>query len=104
MVNCIGGEPRFYLDILTRMNDYVTSLDTEPSPEGTALSKSPAVIAEQKMSPREAEMYAMLRPVSCHQGQSLACPARIIVGQAGVVLECPVCGRVGQTYPDRHSG
>ena len=28
------------------------------------MSKSPAVIAEQKMSPREAEMYAMLRQVS----------------------------------------
>ncbi len=41
MANHIGGEPRFYLDIPTRMNDYVTSLDTEPSPEVTVLSKSP---------------------------------------------------------------
>ena len=85
------------------MNDYVTSLDTEPSPEGTALSESPAVIVEQKMSPREAEMYAMLRQFRCHQGEGQACPAHIIIGQAGVVLECPACGWVGQTYPDAQS-
>ncbi len=85
------------------MNDFVTSLDREPSPEATALSKSPAVIVEQKMSPREAEMYAMLRQLRCHQGQNLACPARIIIGQTGVVLECPACGWVGQTYPDAQS-
>ena len=85
------------------MNDFVTSLDTEPSPEATALSKSPAVIVEQKMSPREAEMYAMLRQLRCRQGQNLACPARIIIGQADVVLECPACGWIGQTYPDAQS-
>ena len=85
------------------MNDFVTSLDREPSPEATALSKSPAVIVEQKMSPREAEMYSMLRQLRCRQGQNLACPARIIIGQADVVLECPACGWIGQTYPDAQS-
>jgi predicted RNA-binding Zn-ribbon protein involved in translation (DUF1610 family) len=55
------------------------------------------------MSPREAEMYTMLRQFRCHQGEGPACPAHIIVGQAGVVLECPACGWVGQTYPDVQS-
>ena len=85
------------------MNDYVTSLELEPSPEAMALSKTNAVIAEREMSPREAEMYAMLRQLRCHQGQSLACPARIITGQAEVVLECPTCGWIGQTHPDVQS-
>ncbi len=76
---------------------------TEPAPKLTVLSKNPAVIVERKMSPREAEMYTMLRQFRCHQGESQACPARIIIGQAGVVLECPACGWVGQTYPDVQS-
>ena len=70
----------------------------------TVLSKNPAVIVERKMSSEEAEMYRMLRKYRCHQGQSAACPARIIIGQAGVVLECPACGWVGQTYPDAEAG
>jgi hypothetical protein len=77
---------------------------TEPARKLTVLSKNPAVIVERQMSPEEAEMYRMLREYRCHQGQSLACPARIIIGQAGVVLECPACGWVGQTYPDAESG
>jgi hypothetical protein len=66
----------------------------------TVLSKNPAVIVERKMSCEEARMYQALRDYRCHQGQSAACPARIIIGQAGVVLECPTCGWTGQTYPD----
>jgi len=72
----------------------------EPVPKLTVLSQNPAVIVERKMSPLEAEMYAMLRDFRCHKGGSSACPARIIIGQVGVVLECPDCGWVGQTYPD----
>jgi hypothetical protein len=87
------------------MNEFVKSLDTEePSAEATALAETPAVVAEETMSPREAEMYAMLRQLRCRQGQNLACPARIIVGREGVVLECPTCGWFGQTYPDKQSG
>jgi len=77
---------------------------TESAKKLTVLSKNPAVIVERKMSQEEAEMYRMLRDYRCHQGEGLACPARIIIGQAGVVLECPACGWVGQTYPDVEPG
>ena len=76
---------------------------TEAAPKLTVLSQNPSVIVERKMSEPEAEMYAMLRQYRCYQGESQACPARIIVGQAGVVLECPTCGWVGQSYPDSPS-
>ncbi len=62
---------------------------TEPAPKLTVLSKNPAVIVERKMSPREAEMYTMLRQFRCHQGESQACPARIIIGQAGSSWSVP---------------
>lgn len=77
---------------------------TESARKLTVLSKNPAVIVERKMSSEEARMYKALRDYRCHQGQSSACPARIIIGQAGVVLECPGCGWVGQTYPDAGAG
>ena len=73
---------------------------TEPAPKLTVLSQNPAVVVERKMSALDAEMYAMLRRYRCHKSESANCPARIIIGQAGVVLECPACGWVGQTYPD----
>jgi hypothetical protein len=76
---------------------------THPAKKLTVLSKNPAVIVERKMSAEEAEMYRMLRDYRCHQDEGPACPARIIIGQAGVVLECPACGWVGQTYPDVES-
>ena len=89
----------------TAMNDFVTSLDMEEAPaEETALSENTAIIVEETMSQREAEMYIMLRQLRCRQSQSLACPVRIIVGQAGVVLECPTCGWISQTYPDLQPG
>ena len=66
----------------------------------TVLSKNPAVIVERKMLPLEAEMYAMLRRYRCHRPERADCPARIIIGQAGVVLECEDCGCVGQSYPE----
>ena len=72
---------------------------TEPAPKLTVLSQNPSVIVERKMSALEGEMYAMLRRYRCHKNKSADCPARIIIGQAGVVLECPTCGWVGQTYP-----
>lgn len=75
----------------------------EPAPKLTVVSKNPSVIVQRKMSPQEAEMYAMLRQYRCHQGDGSACPAHIVVGQAGVVLECPTCGWVGQTYPEAES-
>lgn len=77
---------------------------THPAKKLTVLSKNPAVIVERKMSQEEAEMYRMLRDYRCHQDEGQSCPARIIIGQAGVVLECPACGWVGQTYPDIETG
>ena len=44
-------------------------------------------------------LITMLRDYRCHKSGGSGCPARIIIGQAGVVLECPACGWVGQTYP-----
>ena len=57
---------------------------SEPAPKLTVVSKNPSVIVQRKMSPQEAEMYAMLRQYRCHQGEGLACPAHIVVGQAGL--------------------
>jgi predicted RNA-binding Zn-ribbon protein involved in translation (DUF1610 family) len=75
----------------------------EPAPKLTVVSKNPSVMVQREMSPQEAEMYAMLRQYRCHRGDGSACPAHIVVGQAGVVLECPTCGWVGQTYPEAES-
>ena len=77
---------------------------TEPAPKLTVVSKNPAVIVERKMTRREAEMYAMLRQYRCHRGEGQTCPAHLVIGQAGVVLECPTCGWVGQTYPEAEPG
>jgi len=71
----------------------------QAAPKLTISSSSPAVMAEQQMSREEAEMYAMLRDYRCSKVPRSECPGRIIIGRAGVVLDCPRCGWVGQTYP-----
>ena len=54
---------------------------------------------ECKMSSQEADMYSLVRRYRCVKSEGLTCPARLIIGQAGVVLDCPNCGSVGQTSP-----
>ncbi len=71
----------------------------DAAPKLTISSTNPAVMVEQQMSRKEAEMYALLRDYRCTKGLSRECPGRIIIGRAGVVLDCPDCGWVGQTYP-----
>ena len=72
-----------------------------PAQKLRAIPQDPNVMIESKMSAQEADMYAMVRQYRCLKSESSACPARLIIGQAGVVLDCPTCGSVGQTYPLR---
>lgn len=77
---------------------------TDAAPKLTISSTNPAVMVEQQMSRKEAEMYVLLRDYRCTKGLKRECPGRIIIGRAGVVLDCPTCGWVGQTYPQDESG
>ncbi len=70
-----------------------------PAQKLRVVSNDPGVMIERKMSSQEADMYAIVRRYRCLKSEGLACPARLIIGQAGVVLDCPTCGNVGQTYP-----
>lgn len=69
------------------------------APKLTTVSQDTDVMVERKMSWQEATMYAMIREYCCMKGESSTCPARLIMGRAGVVLDCPTCGSVLQTYP-----
>jgi hypothetical protein len=71
------------------------------APRLRVLPQDRDVMVECEMSSQEADMYAMVRRYRCVGGQKSACPARLIIGQAGVVLDCPACGSIGQTYPER---
>ena len=70
-----------------------------PALKLNVVTQAPGVMVESKMSSDEAKMYSMVREYRCTMNKGPGCPARLIIGKAGVVLDCPNCGSVGQTYP-----